>query len=89
MDKRVFFRSKGLPWLLLAPQMAVILVFFFWPAGQAIFQSLQQEDAFGLSTQFVGLQNFTQLFEDSSYIESFKTTALFSALVAGSGISLA
>ena len=64
MEKRVFFRSGWLPWLLLAPQMAVIFVFFFWPAGQALLQSLQQQDAFGTSVDFVGLQNFRELFED-------------------------
>ncbi|MDQ0084015.1 sn-glycerol 3-phosphate transport system permease protein [Variovorax boronicumulans] len=88
MEKRVFFRSGWLPWLLLAPQMAVILVFFFWPAGQAILQSLQQQDAFGTSVEFVGLQNFKELFHDPAYAESFKTTAVFSVLVAGIGISL-
>jgi sn-glycerol 3-phosphate transport system permease protein len=88
MEKRVFFRSGWLPWALLAPQMAVILVFFFWPAGQALFQSLQQQDPFGTSVEYVGLQNFRQLFDDPSYVESFKTTALFSVLVAGIGIAL-
>jgi len=88
MDKRVFFRSSWLPWLLIAPQMAVILVFFFWPAAQALLQSLQQQDAFGTSVEFVGMTNFSQLFEDASYVESFKTTAVFSVLVAGIGISL-
>jgi hypothetical protein len=58
MEKRVFFRSGWLPWLLLTPQMAVILVFFFWPAGQAILQSLQQQDAFGTSVEYVGFENF-------------------------------
>ena len=89
MEKRVVFRSGWLPWLLLLPQMAVIGVFFFWPAAQAIVQSLQQQDAFGTSIEFVGLDNFRQLFQDPSYVESFKTTALFSVLVAGIGISLA
>jgi sn-glycerol 3-phosphate transport system permease protein len=88
MEKRVFFRSGWLPWLLLTPQMAVILVFFFWPAGQAILQSLQQQDAFGTSVEFVGFDNFKQLFGDSSYAASFRTTAVFSVLVAGIGISL-
>ncbi|MBC7376488.1 MAG: sn-glycerol-3-phosphate ABC transporter permease UgpA [Burkholderiaceae bacterium] len=88
MEKRVVFRSRWLPWLLLAPQMAVILVFFFWPAGQALLQSLQQQDPFGTSIEFVGLNNFKQLFDDPSYVESFKTTAVFSVLVAGIGISL-
>ena len=89
MEKRVVFRSGWLPWLLLAPQMAVIGVFFFWPAAQAIVQSLQQQDAFGTSIEFVGLDNFRQLFQDPSYVESFKTTTLFSVLMAGIGISLA
>ncbi len=88
MEKRVVFRSTWLPWLLLVPQMAVILVFFFWPAAQAILQSLQQQDAFGTSVEFVGLANFRQLFADAGYLESFKTTALFSALVASTGIGL-
>ena len=88
MEKRVVFRSSWLPWLLIAPQMAVILVFFFWPAAQALLQSLQQQDPFGTSVEFVGLANFRQLFDDPSYVESFKTTALFSVLVAGIGISL-
>jgi len=88
MEKRVVFRSSWLPWLLLVPQMAVILVFFFWPAAQAILQSLQQQDAFGTSIEFVGFDNFKQLWGDPSYVESFKTTAMFSVLVAVIGISL-
>ncbi|MDB5885113.1 MAG: binding-protein-dependent transport system inner rane component [Polaromonas sp.] len=88
MEKRVVFRSGWLPWLLLLPQMTVIGVFFFWPAAQALLQSLQQQDPFGTSIEFVGLDNFRQLLSDPSYVESFKTTALFSVLVAGLGISL-
>jgi sn-glycerol 3-phosphate transport system permease protein len=64
-------------------------VFFFWPAGQALFQSLQQQDAFGTSTQFVGLENFRNLWNDESYLASFKTTAVFSVLVAFFGITIA
>ncbi len=88
-EKRVVFRSTWLPWLLIAPQMAVVLVFFFWPAGQALYQSVLLQDAFGTSTEFVGLQNFKQLFADETYLASFKTTAVFSLLVAGSGLSIA
>ncbi|QIL69858.1 sn-glycerol-3-phosphate ABC transporter permease UgpA [Diaphorobacter sp. HDW4B] len=86
MEKRVLFRSAWLPWLLLLPQMAIIGIFFFWPAAQAILQSFQVEDAFGLSKEWVGLQNFIQLFNDASYLESFYRTAIFSVLVAGVGI---
>jgi sn-glycerol 3-phosphate transport system permease protein len=88
MDKRVQFRSTWLPWLLIAPQMAVIGVFFFWPAGQALFQSLTQQDAFGISSEFVGWLNFERLWEDATYLASFKTTAVFSLLVAALGLSV-
>ena len=88
VEKRVRFKSWWLPWVLVAPQMAIVLVFFFWPAGQALFQSVLQEDAFGTSSQFVGLQNFQRLWEDDTYLASFKTTAVFSILVAAIGLSL-
>lgn len=87
-EKRVRFKSWWLPWVLIAPQMAIILVFFFWPAGQAVYQSVLQSDAFGTSTQFVGWENFERLFADESYIASFKTTAVFSVLVAVVGMSV-
>ncbi len=74
--------------MLLAPQVAVIGMFFFWPAGQALLQSFQVEDAFGTSTQWVGMENFKRLWGDASYLASFKTTAMFSLLVAVLGISL-
>ena len=89
MEKRVFFKSKWLPWLLITPQMTIILVFFFWPAFQALYQSVLQQDAFGTSTEFVGLLNFERLWEDSSYLASFKTTAVFSILVAVCGLTIA
>ena len=88
MEKRVLFQSSWLPWALLAPQVAVIAIFFFWPAGQALLQSFQIQDAFGLSREWVGLDNFKALFADASYLESFKTTAVFSFLVAALGISI-
>jgi len=88
MEKRVLFRSRWLPWVLIAPQMAIVLVFFFWPAGQALWQSALQQDAFGTNVEFVGLENFRRLWADTSYLASFKTTAVFSLLVAVSGLSL-
>lgn len=81
MEKRVTFRGWLLPVLLLAPQVAVTLVFFFWPAGQAVWQSLFIPDPFGLSAQFVGLGNFEFLLQDPYYRASFVTTAIFSTLV--------
>ena len=86
MEKRVLFRSGWLPWVLIAPQLIIISVFFFWPAAQAVLQSFQMEDAFGMNTEWVGLDNFRTLFADSSYLDAFSRTALFSVLVAGIGI---
>jgi sn-glycerol 3-phosphate transport system permease protein len=88
MEKRVVFRSAWLPYLLVAPQLAITIVFFFWPASQAVWYSFQLQDAFGLRTQFVGLQNFQTLFSDPNYLASFRTTAIFSIAVAGIGIAL-
>ena len=86
MEKRVLFRSAWLPWVLIAPQLAVIGIFFFLPAGQAVLQSFQVEDAFGMSREWVGLQNFRQLWNDPDYLGAFQRTAVFSVLVAGIGI---
>lgn len=88
MEKRARFKSAWLPYALVAPQIIVSLAFFFWPAIEALYQSVQLQDAFGLSTQFAGLENFRELFQDSSYISSFKTTAIFSVCVAFFGMTL-
>ncbi len=88
MEKRAFFRSSWLPWVLMAPQVIVIALFFFWPAGQALVQSLQQSDAFGTSVEWVGLENFRNLWNDETYLASFYTTAIFSSLVAAVGLSV-
>jgi sn-glycerol 3-phosphate transport system permease protein len=81
MQRRVVFGGKLLPYLLLAPQVAVTLVFFFWPAGQAIWQSTHREDPFGLSSQFVGLDNFAAILAEPSYVNSLAVTAVFSVAV--------
>ena len=88
MEKRVVFRSAWLPYLLVAPQLAITVVFFFWPAAQAVWFSFQLQDAFGLKTQFVGLQNFVNLFKDPNYLDSFRVTAVFSLFVALGAISI-
>jgi len=86
MEKRVTFRSAWLPYVLVAPQLAITIVFFFWPAGQAVWFSFQLQDAFGLSTEFVWLDNFFALFSDPHYLASFRTTAIFSGSVAALSI---
>ena len=88
MEKRVVFRSAWLPYALVAPQIVITVVFFFWPAVQAVWYSFQLQDAFGLKSQFVGLQNYANLFKDGNYLDSFKVTALFSVLVAFFGIAI-
>ena len=88
MEKRVVFRSAWLPYLLVAPQIAITVVFFFWPASQAAWFAFQLQDAFGLKTEFVGLENFAALLADANYLKSFRITAVFSVLVAASGIAV-
>ncbi len=88
MEKRVVFRSRWLPYALLAPQLAVTVVFFFWPAAETVYQSLLLQDPFGTSVQFVGLENFRHLLHDESYRASFGVTAVFSVLVASIGLTL-
>jgi sn-glycerol 3-phosphate transport system permease protein len=88
MEKRVTFNERWLPYLLVAPQMIITLVFFFWPSGQAMWQSMLVEDAFGGSTKFVWFENFVQLFHDSNYFASARLTLVFSALVASLGLAI-
>jgi sn-glycerol 3-phosphate transport system permease protein len=75
--KRATFQGRALAYALLLPQIAITLVFFFWPAGQALVQSVLLEDAFGLSTKFVWLENFQRVFADDYYLNSLRLTALF------------
>ena len=89
LEKRVLFKSTWLPWALVAPQILIVLMFFFWPASQAVYQSVLSEDAFGTSSEFVGLLNFSRLWADSTYLNAFKVTAIFSVLVAGCGLAVA
>lgn len=81
MQRRTVFNNRFLPYLLLLPQLAITIVFFFWPASQAIYQSLLRQDPFGLRTQFVYLQNFQSVLSDPLYIEAFQVTAIFSISV--------
>ncbi|MEH6402075.1 MAG: sn-glycerol-3-phosphate ABC transporter permease UgpA [Sneathiella sp.] len=89
MLKRVHFGPSVLPYLLVTPQILVTLIFFIWPASQALYQSLLIEDAFGLSSEFVWFENFEELFKDPLYWGSFYRTFVFSFLVAGLSMSIA
>ena len=89
MLKRVHFGPSALPFLLVAPQILITLVFFIWPASQAIYQSLLVEDAFGLSSEFVWFDNFKELFEDEHYLGAFNRTIFFSFSVAFLSMSFA
>jgi len=82
MNRRVVFPNKLLPYILVAPQIAITLVFFFWPAFQAVRQSLYRDDPFGFSSRFVGLDNFELVLSDSNYINSLQVTVVFSLSVA-------
>ena len=87
--RRTVFPHKLLPWLLIAPQLAITLVFFYWPAAQAFRQSLLKEDAFGLKTAFVGLANFRKVLADPAYLNALKVTVFFSVTVAFAAMAIA
>ncbi|MFB3817642.1 MAG: sn-glycerol-3-phosphate ABC transporter permease UgpA [Candidatus Methylomirabilales bacterium] len=89
MRRRVIFPNKVLPYVLLAPQLAITLVFFYWPALQAIYQSLLLQDPFGLRTQFVWLENFQTVLTDPLYLGSVRVTLVFSTAVAAIAMGFA
>ena len=89
MLKRVHYRSSYLPYLLVAPQIIITVLFFIWPAGQALYQSFLLEDAFGLSSEFVWFDNFVELYENPDYLQSFSRTAFFSIAVAALSMGFA
>src|SRR5579862_9195965 len=89
MQRRAIFGNRVLPYALVAPQLAITLVFFFWPAGQAIYQSVLREDPFGLSSRFVWFENFEQVLGDEFYLASLGTTGLFSLSVAALSLATA
>jgi sn-glycerol 3-phosphate transport system permease protein len=88
MEPRSRFGASLLPYLLIGPQLAVTAIFFLWPAGVALLQSTQAQDAFGTSSEFVGFANFTRLFRDPLYLGSVKTTLVFTVLVTVCGLAL-
>ncbi|KAF0228021.1 MAG: sn-glycerol 3-phosphate transport system permease [Beijerinckiaceae bacterium] len=88
MEKRVTFDGKLLPYALLLPQLLVTIIFFYWPAIQAVYQSFLIQDAFGLSTQFVWFENYTLLFSKPEYFHSLLTTLVFSSVVAFLSLSI-
>ncbi len=71
------FPQRFLPYLLLAPQLAITVVFFVWPAIDALSGAFYQADPFGLSRYFAGLSNFTVLFGDAGYRHAFGVTAVY------------
>jgi sn-glycerol 3-phosphate transport system permease protein len=89
MEKSAVFNNRLLPYLLLIPQLVITLVFFYWPAGQAFWQSFLREDAFGLSSEFIGLENYQALFMQPEYYRAMLTTIVFSTLVAVLSLSIA
>lgn len=89
MLKRVHFPTSPLPYMLVAPQVIITLIFFIWPATQAVYQSFLIEDAFGMSTEFVWFENFVYLASDEQYLESFGKTIFFSVCVAFLSMSFA
>jgi sn-glycerol 3-phosphate transport system permease protein len=86
---RVIFPNKVLPYLLVAPQLAITLIFFYWPAGQALYQSMLKEDPFGLKSKFVWFDNFSKVLAEPAYINSIKVTIVFSVATAAVAMGVA
>jgi sn-glycerol 3-phosphate transport system permease protein len=89
MERRTIFPGWLLPVALVLPQLALTVVFFLWPAGQAIWSSTTRADPFGIHTQFVGLENFSDLFADPLYVDTIGRSILFCACVAALAMSSA
>jgi sn-glycerol 3-phosphate transport system permease protein len=89
MQKQAIFQSKLLPYALVAPQLAIVLIFFYWPALQAVIQSFLLQDAFGLSSSFVWFDNYIELLKDPAYFEAIVRTFFFSFAIAVSSLSFA
>ncbi len=89
MEKTTVFNNRLLPYLLLLPQLVITVIFFYWPASQAVWQSFLREDAFGLVSEFVGLENYQTLFAQPEYYKAMMVTAVFSTLVATLSLSIA
>src|SRR5579871_3161004 len=88
MEKRVTFNEAWLPYLLVAPQLIITIVFFFWPSAQMVMQSVLLEDAFGGNTKFIWFDNFINLFHDDAYFASARLTVVFAFLVASLGLAV-
>src|SRR5438045_9375899 len=82
MEKRAIFTHRLLPYALLVPQLVITLVFFYWPASQAVWQSFLLQDAFGLSTALIWFDNYRDLFSQPDYYRKVGTTLVFSGAVA-------
>jgi sn-glycerol 3-phosphate transport system permease protein len=89
MEKQSVFQSRLLPYLLLVPQVAVVLIFFYWPAAQAVWQSFLLQDAFGLSSSFIAFENYADILTQPEYLNAILRTFAFSAAIAGSSLSAA
>ena len=89
MAKQYEFPTKGLPYLLVLPQMIIVIIFFFWPSAQAIKQSFFLQDPFGGKTIFVGFENYTKLFADPDYWASFKVSVAFAVSITLSAMAIA
>jgi sn-glycerol 3-phosphate transport system permease protein len=87
--KRVQFEHSPIPYLFVAPQIIIIVVFFLWPAAQAVYQSFLLEDAFGLSSQFVWFRNYKDTILSDAWLQSAGFTLIFSTLVTLLSLSIA
>jgi sn-glycerol 3-phosphate transport system permease protein len=86
MHKRVLFDDRLLPYLLVAPQLLIIFVFFYWPSGQALFWAFTLEPPFGGAARWVGWRNFEDVLASPTYRRAVLNTLVFA--LSTSAISL-
>ena len=89
MQKNAYFTGLTVPLLLLLPQLVITVLFFYWPASQAVWQSFLLQDAFGISTDFVWFENYVTLFSNPGYYKALVNTAIFSSFVCVLSLSIA
>ncbi len=80
MERRAYYKKRALPWLLLAPQLLLVFIFFYWPASQALFWAFTLEKPWGGGNEWVGLQNFASIFMDDLYWTTVIRSAVYALI---------
>ncbi len=89
MERRAYYRNPILPWLLVAPQLLLVLVFFYWPTSQALYWAFTLEQPWGGGNQWVGFENFAAVFGDGRYWATALRSAVYGVSATALSMSIA